>query len=121
MKKFVRIAPPNSIFFISDVGGGEIPKINGGARIWWTASCVVIGCLAFIDGETEVTLGRAADVGPNTAPFFDGMLDTPKRNVTVSTVEDNALLQLQVLSKRTRVRIWTNRIQEPDVIVIGVG
>jgi hypothetical protein len=80
MPTSIRIAPPYSLLFISDQDGGKTPEITrGGPRIWSTASCIAVGCLAFMDGETEVTLGVATDVDPGVQPTFDGLLETPRQ------------------------------------------
>jgi hypothetical protein len=117
----IKIAPPNSILLIADRSGGVVPSITRGQRIWSTPSCIVFGCLAFMDGETDVTLGVATDVDPGTPPAFEGLLETPNLSVVVSTVEWKTVLWAQVLSKKTWIRIWTNRSQEPDKVVIGIG
>lgn len=121
MASSIKIAPPNSLLFVSDRDGGNVPEITRHRDLWWTPSCVVIGCLAFMDGETDVVLGGVADVDPGTVPVFDGILETPNRSVVVSTVGWNPALWAEVISQKTRVRIWTNRVREPDNVVIGLG
>jgi hypothetical protein len=91
-----------------------------GQRIWVTPSCIAVGCLAFMDGETEVTLGASAEVDPGGIVAFDGLLDTSNRAVVVSTIEGETVLRANVTGARTRVRIWTNDPSEPDEVVIGL-
>jgi hypothetical protein len=93
MATSTRIAPPNSLLIISDPARGETPEMKRGPRIWVTPSCIAIGCLAFMDGETEVTLGKSADVDPGGAPAFDGWLDTANRAVVVSTIEGKIVFE----------------------------
>ena len=73
----------------------------------------------FLDGETKVTLGypRRND----GRPAFDGYLDTPHRTVAVWTVEWVKLLETNVPTTRTRIRVWTNHPIEPADIYVGVG
>lgn len=73
------------------------------------------------DGDTEVTLGLAHEVNSKGRPIFDGFLETPNRKVNVETAEGDMLLQTEVPSESTRVRIWTNALREPDKIVVGLG
>ena len=55
MKKLIRMAPPNSIFFFQDASGGKYPEIDQRyLRIWSTDSCIIIASLSFMDGETEL-------------------------------------------------------------------
>jgi hypothetical protein len=74
----------------------------------------------FQDGETEVTLGSAREVGPENFAAFDGLLETPNRAVVVSTVEGDTVLEARVPRLMTRIRIWVNRPREPDRVVIGL-
>jgi hypothetical protein len=121
MHNTIRIAPPNSLLFVSDVDGGTPPEITRRGRLWTTSSCIAVGCLAFMDGETEVSLGQARDVDPGGQPAFDGVLETPNRAVMVSTAEGEKVLDAGVPGKSTRVRIWTNHPTEPDRVIIGLG
>jgi hypothetical protein len=116
-----RIAPPNSLLFIEDIAGGEPPRPVRDAQILSTPSCVSVACLAFMDGETEMVLGPAAEVDPGGKPAFDGIIATPSRKVAVTTVEGEAILVTAVPDTKTRVRVWTNRTREPDRVLIGVG
>jgi hypothetical protein len=121
MQSSIKIAPPNSLFFISDSTGGETPKIAKGPRIWSTKTCIAIGCLAFMDGETEISLGSVQEVDPGGEPAFDGVLETPNHRVVISTVERKVLLNSPVNGSHTRVRVWVNHPKEPDKIQIGLG
>jgi len=117
----IKIAPPNSLVFISDSNGGVPPRPVRGAWILSTPSCISVGCLTFADGETEFTLGPSEAVIGADPLRFDGELETPHRTVIVSTVEDKTILKAQVPTTKTRVRIWTNRPTHPDKVTIGLG
>jgi hypothetical protein len=121
MASTIRIAPPYSLIFISDLDGGTSPECIGGKSLWATPSCIAVGCLMFQDGETEVTLGPVREVDPGGSPVFDGMLETPNKSVIVSTAEHETLLDVRVPNTSTRVRIWSNHPTEPDKVVVGLG
>jgi hypothetical protein len=121
MSTSIKIAPPNSLLLVSDREGGTVPEITRERRLWFTPSCIAIGCLAFMDGETEVTLANTRDVHSDNEPAFDGVLETPSRTVIVWTVERKTLLEAAVDGRRTRVRVWTNHPMEPDKVAIGLG
>ena len=118
-KKMVR--PPNSLLFISDMGGGEAPVPIRGVRLLSTSSCVSVGCYPEQDGPTEVVLGDAPEVDPGYAPAFDAALETPDRTVVVSTVERESLLEAPVADSRTRIRVWLNHARWPDKVIVGIG
>jgi hypothetical protein len=115
-----KVAPPNSLLFISDPDGGVAPEPVSGAQILSTPSCISVACLMFQDGETEVTLGPAREVDPGSFAAFDRLLETPNRTVVVSTVDGDTVLEARVPRSMTRVRIWVNRPKEPDQVVIGL-
>lgn len=120
----IKIAPPNSIIFVCDAQGGTIPDpeiIGQRQGIVSTDSCAAVCCLAEMDGETKFTMGLAADIGLNDDPTYDGTLATPSGIVVISTVEWKKLLETEVPTSRTRLRIWTNRAREPDRVIIGLG
>lgn len=116
-----RIAPPNSLLFVSDSDGGIPPVPVRGAHILATASCISIACYPWIDGETAVTLGPSAKIDPGKPPAFDGQLETPNRMIVISTVEGKSILQEVVPDAATHVRVWVNNPSMPDKVVIGFG
>ena len=120
MASTIRIAPPYSLVFISDLDGGTSPECIGETCLWATPSCIAVGYLMFQDGETQVTLGRAQEVNPGGRPVFDGLLETPNKPVIVSTAEHETLLDIRVHNTSTRVRIWSNHPTEPDKVVVGL-
>jgi hypothetical protein len=116
-----KVAPPYSLIFIADPDGGTAPECSPPAPYWATSTCIAVGCLMFQDGDTEVSLGKAHEVNPAGRPIFDNLLETPSLKVNVETAERELILQTDVPTVSTRVRIWTNELVEPDKIVIGLG
>jgi hypothetical protein len=114
------MAPPNSIFFFQDASGGKYPDIDQRyLRIWSTESCIIIACLSFMDGETELTV---SDEGtPPGAPAFEGMLKTPSKVIEVFTSENETLMLCEVASLSTRIRVWTDHPSEPEHIFVALG
>ena len=121
MQRSIRISPPNSLVFVSDPNGGEPPYPIWGATILSTPSCISVACYPEQDGPTDIVLGGAKDLGPQSAPEFDGYLETPSRKVEVSTVEQLKILDIAVPEVQTRVRIWRNHPRWPTNVTIGVG
>ena len=114
-------SPPYSLIFVADPEGGTTPECSPPAPYWATPSCIAVGCLMYQDGDTEVSLGSSREVNPEGRPIFDGLLETPNRKVNVETAEGELVLQADVPTESTRVRIWTNALREPDKIIIGLG
>lgn len=73
-----------------------------------------------MDGTTMFALGSGAEVDPGREVAFDGTIDTPSRRVAIATVEGERVLEQQVAGQRTRVRVWTHRVREPDEVMVGL-
>ena len=121
MAETVAIAPPNALIFVSDASGGAVPTFVPKRSILATDTMVQVSCLPDMDGETQITIGPETEVGLASAPIFDGMIKTPTHRVVVSTVEDQEVVAAAVPSRETRIRVWTNKTDEPDEIVIAWG
>jgi hypothetical protein len=111
------IAPPNSLLLIMDRSVGQVPDSMAEGLVASTATCVAIGTLSEHDGITHVTLDDTSE-SSDSAPTFDGVLDTPDRKLAVCSVLDEVVLEIAVATERTRIRIWTNDPAEPSEIQI---
>lgn len=120
MSSSSRIAVPNAIILVSDIGGGMAPNLMRGALVASTPSCIAVGCMSDCNGETELTLGPVKEVSLREIPVFEGELTTPNHKVAVRTVLNEIVLQAPVLHSRTKVRIWVNHPSEPDKVIIGL-
>ena len=120
MRRSTKVAPSNSIIFVSDPDGGEPPVPVRGPMVLSTPSCISVGCYPQIDGETEIVLGRIGEVDPGDVPSFTGTLETPNRAVVVSTVEEETILEVPVPETKTEVRIWLSHPRWPEKVTIGL-
>ena len=119
MNPTIKVRPVNSLLFVSDPDGGNAPVPMRGKMILSTSSCISIRCYPEQDGPTEIVLGKIQEVDPHKLPAFDGDLDTPNRQIVVSTVERDTILDAEVPSSRTHVRIWLSHPRWPERVVIG--
>lgn len=117
--KSARVSPPNSIIFITDLEGGDVPVADRPNPIMFTESCISVTTLMEYDGETQITLTPLSECRRDDPAAFDGRIDTPTGHLTVTVVAWDIVLQDHSGSPRTRVVIWTNHPREPDEIVIG--
>ncbi len=115
------IRPINSLIFISDRTGGDIPLWQKDKQILWTDSCISVVCYPEQDGPTNVILGPASEVASSLQPSFDGILETPSRTLSVQNVTHDVMLAMSVADLIVRVRIWPNHPRWADKIIIGVG
>ena len=123
MKKEINIAPQNSIIFIMDITTGVIPnpELIRQSLVTATSSCVAIGTLCSIDGETTIILSDEDKVIQNNERLvFEGMLDTPSKLISVCTVLNKPVLKMNVRDIRSHIQLWANDVSEPDNIEIIV-
>jgi hypothetical protein len=117
-----RLEPDNSIIFVADpTWHYEIPlDAVATAPIVSSPSCIVIGTLAAMDGETTIKLGESISDRPDQLGF-EGELETPGKTVRVigSVIDD--ILTMRVPGTKTHVKVWVNRTVEPDLIIIETG
>lgn len=117
-----RLRPPYSQVVIDDPSAKvDVPSWRDGAPFVATGSCILFACLAEMDGETEFTLGQAAEVDPGHHPALDGILTTPGRRIALTTVWGDTILEMPTKEAQTRIRVWPNSPREPDRIVVGIG
>lgn len=117
----IRIAPPNSLILVMDQSIGDIPVSMGDGRVAATESCIAVGTLCHIDGETWVGLsGEGFQDAAEYALVFDGSLKTPSRRLSICNVYLEEILGIDA-GAQTRVRIWTNDESEPDRIRISTA
>jgi hypothetical protein len=120
MSETIQISPPNSQLFISDKSGGSVPDFVPQRAVLSTPSGITFLCFPEQEGPTQVTLSRLEEMNSGEAPAFEGELETPSRIVNICTIEWKSVLQAQVTTTRTHVKIWLSHPQWPDKVVIGL-
>jgi hypothetical protein len=116
-----KLAPPNSVVLLGDPTQTGVPATMEGGLIASTDTCVAIGVLSEVDGETAFTLGPATEVDPGYPPSFEGILLTPARSIALRTVLGAVVLEATVAGEETQVKVWANGQSEPDRIAIGIA
>ena len=125
MSKLLRIAPINSVVFVCPPRG-SVPPIPPRApepmpMVISTPSCLMVCCYPEQDGETQITLGKGADVDPGYEPSFDGVLETPDGKINVEDVPGEILIESEASIPKTRVRVWLSDPKWPEEVRIGLN
>jgi hypothetical protein len=121
MRKVVDAYPANSLILVMDGEAAELPEgFVGIPRVAATPSCVALGTFSQADGSTRITLGVELPPLSGKSLVFDGLLQTPNRNISVYTVVYDVLLSCGVPGKNTKIQIWSNDSREPDEIDIVI-
>jgi hypothetical protein len=119
MQQTIKAAPSNSIILVMDRSVCEIPQWVPGRLVAATRTCVAVGTLADVDGDTSISLqDERPPLGCGSSPKFDGVIFTPSKRISVCTVLDEVLLEMPVADSDTHLQVWANDPSEPDVIVI---
>jgi hypothetical protein len=121
MKTEIKIAPKNSLLLVMDKDSGEVPESLEGNLVFATASCIAVGTLSEVDGETSVLLTDEAIQSPQiqgSRRVFSGILATPKKVIDVCTVLLEPVMTLPVQGEETNVEIWANHTTEPNKLCI---
>ena len=111
----------NSLLYIKDARKPDLPAVNGRGAYWSIPSCVAVSCLPDCDGPTTITIAASPQVRVGEKLLFDSLLETPSRRIVVETVLGKAILEQDVPSDTTRVRIWTNGSRDTDQVLVGLG
>ena len=98
-----------------------MPSTMGGKSIVATSTCLAVSTVGPPDGELQLSLGRYRAGELAEEPVCDHVLETPGRRIGVFTTDLQSMLECRVDGPETRVRVWTNHPQEPDVVLVAVG
>jgi len=124
MKREISITPQNALILVMDETIGVIPDSMNGRLVAATVSCVAIGTISEANGQCLITLADKANsesLDSKWPLIFDGVLDTPSKEISVCSVIGERLIGLHVNEPRTSVKIWANDQREPSEIRIVVG
>ncbi len=118
----IRAGLPHGLAFVSDPQAGESPEPGLDAElVWANRECLMVKCTHIQEGETNIALSsNAADAMPQM-PIFDDMLNTPSRAVQIWTSMQDILLEIDVPTQFTRVRVWMNHPKWADDILVVLG
>lgn len=116
-----RVRATNSVVFIHDaVGPICIPDNLGDALVRSTSTCITVGTVAEMDGETLLVLSTQSEQ-PIGDCAFSGVLETPSWKIAVTDVGNETLLQMDVFAPKVVIEIWVNDQSEPDKILMLVS
>jgi hypothetical protein len=113
------VSPPHPVVFITDPTRRdvEVPRDVSAAMVCATATCISVGTLAAVEGETTIRLGAEIE-NPIGHIAFDQIFETPGLKIEVSDSHTDPILTMDVPNKLTRLTIWLSHPKFPDIVQI---
>lgn len=119
--KSITYAFPHGLIVLDTSRDAVSPFLAWATQFCFTGSMLTIACQHGQEGTTEVTIGAPEEVDPGYVPIVSGTLETPNRELIISTTDAGDLLVVPVPELSTIVRVWVNHRQWADKVHIGIG
>ncbi len=107
-------------FYISGDHAAKIPVEVERFGFWENADCILVQCLPWNEGKTELTVISDPSAFPSGPPALDRSLPTPNNKVLFYDANYD-LFDIAVPGGASRIRIWANYEQCPDKVTVAVG
>jgi len=123
MSQVIMVQPVNSIVFVYGDSNSDVPAddLNRSTSLVAASDDALIVCLLpVVDGETELSFGKTAEIDPGWLPGFVGTINTPALEILVETVDRQILFRQNVPTKRTALRVWFSHPRWPERVLIGL-
>lgn len=115
------IAPQYLSFYAAGRRNVAIPAHRGRKGVLSSKDCIFIPALYWNDGDTHVTFGPASKTKETRKPDFDGILNTPNKELVLFDANEPQYAIAQTPSTKTRVRVWMDHPVEPSNVTIAFG
>lgn len=123
--KSATLSLDHPIIFLEDFGNPDvqIPEYSEQSVTAATPSCISVGVVCYVDGEVSVRLTTEPDLlaTDRFVAVFDGTIATPNKQVAVVTSENEKVLEIEVPGEATSVRVFVNRTDFPDEVLVVAG
>ena len=119
MTVFTRVAPENSMILVMDPTLGKVPTSFDAESVATTSTCVAIGTLMELDGDTSIHLssvGEVVELPAGLSQTWSGPIEAGDK-LAVLDVHRRGILETNATGLII-VQIWTNDRSEPDDIWI---
>ncbi|MCB1584463.1 MAG: hypothetical protein R3E90_14830 [Marinicella sp.] len=112
---------PNAIIFVYDYDNSqvEIPAYIETELVSYNDTCISIATLPDVEGKATIELSKnMANKDIKAIMVFKGTIETPNKNVVVSTSEEEGVLKALVNDIQTNVSVWVDDTEFPRKIFI---
>lgn len=115
------IAPEYVSFYAAGTRNVEIPTHRDRRGVLSSPDCILVPALYWYNGDTDVTFGPASEIMQAGQPDFDGMLNTPNKEIILFDALEPQYAIAPVPSTKTRIRVWMDHPEEPQNVTIAWG
>lgn len=108
------------IIFIFDFDNKlmNVPEYDSESTVSFNDVCVSVKAISDVDGELEVTLiYDDENKCPELKQVFYGSIQTPNRKISVVTSLNEKLIELNVDSKLSSIKIYVDEFEFPSRIM----
>lgn len=115
------IAPEYVSFYAAGRRDVRIPTHMDRRGVLSSKDCILIPALYYYEGDTHVTFGPVSEITEAGKPDFDGILNTPNKELILFDANEPQYAIATVAAERTRIRIWMDHPHEPEHVTIAWG
>ena len=115
------IAPEYLSIYVAGHRKVQIPLHMDKQGIFASPDCINIPALYWNDGDTRVDFGPVSEIPEIREPDFDGIINTPNKELILFDANEPQYAIAYVPSVDTRIRVWIDHPTEPENVVVAWG
>lgn len=108
---------PIVFIFDYDCDEVEIPEYDESEVVSSNELCISVRAISDVDGDVQIGLNDSP-LTIDMIEAFVGMIGTPNKKLSVVNSNNDKLLETQVVSDKTRVKVLVNHADFPERIEI---
>lgn len=113
---------PHGVVFFCDEShpDAEVPFHDDGGPVAANRSCVSVITMHEVDGETSIEFASEIDVGEDKGLqlVFEGQLETPGRLVSMSTSQEDRVMEVPVSGATATLTVWLSDLRWPERVLV---
>ncbi len=113
---------PNGVVFFYDQSHKDVivPIYDDVSSVQSSGSCVSVITMHEVDGETSIEFASDIDVGEDEGLqlVFEGQLETPGRLVSMSTSQEDRVMEVPVSGDTATLTVWLSDLRWPERVLV---
>ncbi len=123
MRKTLLIPSGRVFFYDPSHPNPVVPEHTESSVVAANASCISVHTLPDVDGEVfiELSYNISEEEKRKYHRVFDGIIETPGRQVTMMTREEVDVLEVKSYGASAYVSVWVDNHYSPTILLAEVG